>query len=87
MGEQLASGNEILLALTWREVEFRCEFNGKTVVNPWEVGREGGWNGRWDRDGVELPKQKKEWDEGRVRWRVGRTVEGRTLEGRTGGWA
>ena len=72
--------SKIILAITVKEFDFECEFNGVPVLDPWAEGMVD--------TTVEMPRQKEEWDGGKGRWKkmgkvrgedghwVGRTVEG-----------
>ncbi len=81
IGEQLAMLEmKVILAMTVKDFDFVCEFNGKPVERPWVDGQE-------RETMVELPKQREEWDAGTGRWSGGKVLgqdghwKGRTVEG------
>ena len=82
IGEQLALLEmKVILAMTVKDFDFVCEFDGEAVREPWVEGEE-------RETAVELPRQRDEWDEGTGRWSGGRKElgedghwKGRTVEG------
>jgi cytochrome P450 len=85
IGEGLAIlETKIIIAITVKDFDFECEFDGKKVGNPWVV--DGVERGEEMCTWHEIPEQKRQWDKGEGRFRgkklsedghwLGRTVEG-----------
>ena len=76
IGEQLAILEmKVILAMTVKDFDFVCEFDGEAVERPWVEGEE-------RETAVYLPRQRGEWDEGKGRW----SGDGKKVVGEDGQW-